>query len=394
VPKEKERSSKNLTLFQKIIMLFATNCGEKGKYRILCAPSKDDAYTDHAMNDKNKSKEQLIEELSVVRQRITDLEKLENRRAQASLKETQIRLKGILSSMVDLVFALDKEGRFIFYHAPRKEDLYLPPEEFIGKNHREVLPTYMIDRFETAFKMNKKGETVEYEYWMEMKGRKKWFFAKLSPLFLDGKFAGSLAVVRDITDRKRTQDELKKYRERLEDLVKKRTSRLEMANKQLIIEINKRKEAEVALKKSEAKLRKQKTALEQKNIALGEIIAQIEIEKRKIKEDILANANIVLFPILDKLKVGVTDQKDLILLEHHIKGLTSAYGDRITDKALSLTPKEIEVCNLVKAGFANKDISRFLNISCQTVEGHRKKIRHKLGISNKSINLTTYLREI
>ncbi|MGD9346729.1 MAG: LuxR C-terminal-related transcriptional regulator [Candidatus Aminicenantes bacterium] len=346
------------------------------------------------MNDKNKSKEQLIEELSVVRQRITDLEKLENRRAQASLKETQIRLKGILSSMVDLVFALDKEGRFIFYHAPRKEDLYLPPEEFIGKNHREVLPTYMIDRFETAFKMNKKGETVEYEYWMEMKGRKKWFFAKLSPLFLDGKFAGSLAVVRDITDRKRTQDELKKYRERLEDLVKKRTSRLEMANKQLIIEINKRKEAEVALKKSEAKLRKQKTALEQKNIALGEIIAQIEIEKRKIKEDILANANIVLFPILDKLKVGVTDQKDLILLEHHIKGLTSAYGDRITDKALSLTPKEIEVCNLVKAGFANKDISRFLNISCQTVEGHRKKIRHKLGISNKSINLTTYLREI
>ena len=167
-----------------------------------------------------------------------------------------------------------------------------------------------------------------------------------------------------------------------------------MANKQLIIEINKRKDAEIALKKSEKQLRKQKTALEQKNIALGEIIAQIEIEKRKIKEDILANANIVLSPILDKLKAGESTQKDLSLFQHHINGLTSSYGAKIKDRDLLLTPKEIEICNLVKAGFANKDISRFLNISRQTVEGHRKKIRRKLGLSNKNINLTTYLREL
>ncbi len=346
------------------------------------------------MSDIDKSKKQLIEELFIVRQRIADLEKLENKQVQESLKETQIRLEGILSSMVDFVFALDKEGRFIFCRTPKVEDLYLPPEQFIGKKHSEVLPPHMVAPFGDAFKMNKVGETVEYEYWLDLKGTKKWFFAKLSPLFLDGKFAGSLAVVRDITDRKQTQEELKKYREHLEELVQKRTARLEMANKQLVIEINRRKKAEIALKKSESQLRKQKSALEQKNIALGEIIAQIEIEKRKIKEDILANANIVLSPILEKLKAGESTRKDLSLFQHHIKGLTSSYGTRITDKNLFLTPKEIEVCNLVKAGFANKDISRFLNISRQTVEGHRKKIRHKLGISNKNINLTTYLREI
>ena len=346
------------------------------------------------MSDKDKSKKELLEELIVVRQRIADLEKLETKRVRENLKETQTRLEGILSSMVDLVFALDEEGRFIFCHAPKKEDLYMPPELFIGRKHSEVMPPYMTDQFEKAFKMNKVGKTVEYEYWMEMKGEKKWFFAKLSPLFLDRKFEGSLAVVRDITDRKRTQEELKKYREHLEDLVKRRTARLEMANKQLLIEIKKREEAEVALKKSESKLRRQKTTLEQKNIALGEIIAQIEIEKRKIKEDILTNANIVLSPILERLKTGESTQKDLSLFQHHIKGLTSSYGTKITDKDLFLTPKEIEICNLVKAGFANKDISRFLNISRQTVEGHRKKIRRKLGLANKSINLTTYLREL
>jgi PAS domain S-box-containing protein len=346
------------------------------------------------MSDKNKTKKQLIEELHIVRQRIVDFEKMEKMRIEKSLKETEIRLKGILSSMVDLVFALDKEGRFIFYHAPRAEDLYMPPDQFIGKKHSEVLPPHMVTTFEDAFKMNKVGETVEYEYWLDMKGTKRWYFAKLSPLFLDEEFAGSLAVIRDITDRKQTQEELKEYREHLEDLVKKRTAGLEMANEQLVIEINKRKKAEIALKESESKLRKQKSALEQKNIALGEIIAQIEIEKRKIKEDILTNANIVLSPILDKLKAGESTHKDVNLFQHHIKGLTSSYGTKITDKDLLLTPKEIEVCNLVKAGFANKDISRFLNISRQTVEGHRKKIRRKLGIANKNINLTTYLREL
>jgi PAS domain S-box-containing protein len=467
------------------------------------------------MSDKDKSKKQLLEELILVRQRIADLEKLENKRVRDSLKETQTRLEGILSSMVDLVFAFDKEGRFIFCHAPKREDLYMPPEQFIGKIHSEVMPPYMIDQFQAAFKMNKVGETVEYEYWMKMRGIKKWYFAKLSPLFLDGKFAGSLAVVRDITDRKKTQEELKEYREHLEDLVEKRTARLEEATKKLkqevaerrraedelrkfktitdeasygaaisdlegnflyvndtfaqmhqlkaeeligknlsifhneeqmptvmelkdklkkekkflaeevwhtrkdgtvfptlmnvtlithankpvylsatAIDITERKKADLALAESESELRKQKATLEEKNIALREIIAQIEIEKRKIKEDILANANIVLAPILEKLKEGASTQKDWSLFQHYINGLTSSYGSKIMDRDLFLTPREIEICNLVKAGFANKDISRFLNISRQTVEGHRKKIRQKLGLANKSINLTTYLREL
>ncbi len=129
------------------------------------------------MSDKDKSKKQLIEELIVVRQRINDLEKLEKKRVEESLKETQIRLEGILSSMVDLVFALDKEGRFIFYHAPKAEDLYLAPKEFVGKKHTEVLPPHVIEPFDDAFRMNKIGKTADFEYWLEMKGAKKWFFA-------------------------------------------------------------------------------------------------------------------------------------------------------------------------------------------------------------------------
>ena len=157
--------------------------------------------------------------------------------------------------------------------------------------------------------------------------------------------------------------------------------------------ITKRKRNEESLRESELKLQKQKSALEQKNIALREVISQVEVEKRRIKDDIETNANILIFPILEKLKIEKVNLKYINLLRHHIKGITSSFGNKVTKRSFKLSPREIEICSIIKEGFRSKDISYLLNISCATVEEHRKNIRHKLGISNKGINLTCFLRE-
>jgi len=159
-------------------------------------------------------------------------------------------------------------------------------------------------------------------------------------------------------------------------------------------DISVRKKAEEALIMSEAELRKQKLALEDKNIALREIIAQIEIEKRKIREDIDTNVEVVLAPILDTLRSNEANHIYVNLLQHHLNGLTSSFGNKISDKNVNLTPREIEICNMIKGAMTSKDISKMLNISCQTVERHRKNIRHKLGIVNRRVNLTSYLRKM
>ena len=49
---------------------------------------------------------------------------------------------------------------------------------------------------------------------------------------------------------------------------------------------------------------------------------------------------------------------------------------------------------MIEKGFKNKDIANFLNITVLSIEGYRKNIRKKLGLSNKKVNLTTYLRNI
>ena len=193
--------------------------------------------------------------------------------------------------------------------------------------------------------------------------------------------------------RRRAEEELQKHREHLEEMVEERTAEIKAANERLQRLIAERMNAEKALLESESKLQKKKSALEQKNIALGEVIAQIEVEKRRIKDDIETNVNIVVSPILEKLKKEKASAKYVYMLKYHLGRLTSSFGSKITKKSFNLTPREIEVCNMVKGGLTSKDISNLLNISYRTIEKHRKNIRHKLGISNKRINLTSFLRE-
>ncbi|TAN41463.1 MAG: PAS domain S-box protein [Nitrospirae bacterium] len=61
-------------------------------------------------------------------------------------------------------------------------------------------------------------------------------------------------IVEDITEKKRAEDELRKYHERLEEIIAQRTSELLKINKSLKNEIAERKEIETTLKESEAKL--------------------------------------------------------------------------------------------------------------------------------------------
>jgi DNA-binding CsgD family transcriptional regulator len=52
---------------------------------------------------------------------------------------------------------------------------------------------------------------------------------------------------------------------------------------------------------------------------------------------------------------------------------------------------EIRVANLVKEGLMNKEIARLLGTSTNTVSSHRYKLRSKLGLKNKGVNLRSYL---
>ena len=161
-------------------------------------------------------------------------------------------------------------------------------------------------------------------------------------------------------------------------------------------DITKLKNKEIALKDSEKLLRVQKKNLEQKNVALKEILHQIDSEKNQFKEDMILNIDNLIMPIVKKIRSerDATRGKYIDLLENNLLEMVSSFGRKISEQQLRVTPREIEVCNMVKNGLTSKEIANLLYISFNTVENHRVNIRKKLNIHNRRANLTTFLQNI
>jgi len=156
------------------------------------------------------------------------------------------------------------------------------------------------------------------------------------------------------------------------------------------------KKAEAALKSSKQALRKKNIELKRKHTALTEVLEQIEHQKQQIKDEVIANVDKLLIPILDQLilKGPEIDTKYLILIKRSLHDLTCSFGQKITHKSLKLTPKEIQISNMIKRGLSSKEIADLSNISCHTVARHRQGIRKKANIINKNVNLRTFLLDM
>ncbi len=152
----------------------------------------------------------------------------------------------------------------------------------------------------------------------------------------------------------------------------------------------------IAIQHDISERKRSEQAIEQKNAALAEILMQIEFEKSKIKEGVAMNVEQVLLPALKKIRRKGTalDKKYIDVLEKNLKDMTSSFGIKVSDKQIKLSPREVEIANLIKSGITSKEIVDMLSISFKTVETHRNRIRKKLGITRKDVNLTTYLKTL
>ncbi len=155
------------------------------------------------------SKKEFIKELAFLRQRVVELEELNKHNG---------RLNDIFSSLKDLIFVLDKDGVFTEFYVPN-EELYIPPGKFIGKKHSDVMPPHLNGLFNKAFEKNKDGKVGEYNYALEIAGKKQWYHAKQSPLFAGGQFSGAVAVIRNITQQKQLNRKLEETEDRYHTLI-------------------------------------------------------------------------------------------------------------------------------------------------------------------------------
>ncbi len=182
--------------------------------------------------------------------------------------------------------------------------------------------------------------------------------------------------------------------------IEKKNNEIIETNKLLEKEIEERKRSEKLLQQNrfelETRVQERTAELREKNTALGVLLKQLEIEKKQLSKSILANIENIVAPLIAKIKANSTAEniKNIELLEKKIKELSSNFGAKISDPHFKLTPKEIEICDMIRSGLSSKEIAEILKVSSETIETHRSNIRKKLGLSNQNINLTSYLKSL
>ncbi len=140
-------------------------------------------------------------------------------------------------------------------------------------------------------------------------------------------------------------------------------------------------------------LTRQNELLQDRNTALQEMLSQVERAREEVESNLLHNARTLLEPALRRLGSGVAGARlrEVELLRENLGALTSPLSNRLSSAAHGLSPREIEICGMIRAGMSTKEIAPQLGLAPSTVDTHRRRIRKKLGLGGRGVNLAAYL---
>lgn len=144
---------------------------------------------------------------------------IEKREAEEALKRTSSEWKITFDSVEDLIMLLDLEYRIIRANLSTSRFLHLGFKEIIGKKcsrlfHKMDVPLEICPL--RKMKHTKKAE--ESEMLLSEKG--VWILSSASPVLDDkGNLIGAVCIIKDITERKGAEEEIRSSREQLRNLV-------------------------------------------------------------------------------------------------------------------------------------------------------------------------------
>lgn len=140
----------------------------------------------------------------------------EQKMAEAKIKESEAQLRTLISSLDDIVFELDDQGRFNNIWVKDDSFLFLPRDQMYGRTLTQMFGELFAKPFEEGLKrVLQTGESFHHEYKTLVPGDERWFNAKYSLIFDNGVPTRRVSVcVQDITARKKVEISLRASEEK------------------------------------------------------------------------------------------------------------------------------------------------------------------------------------
>jgi PAS domain S-box-containing protein len=291
---------------------------------------------------------------------------------QQQLKESEGKLNAMLQSIGDHVAMIDKDLNILWVNEATKKVF---GDDIVGKKcystyHQRKKPCkphpcHVLRTFKTGMVHQQESKVVIND------GQTLTYYCTANVALRDdsGKPKAVIEVCQNISEYTRLKQELQESRDQLERKVVERTRELEIKTK----------------------------SLEEVNTALKVLLNKRHEDKKELEENVLSNVKGLVLPYIDKIyKTRINEQQKtfLSIIETNIEEIVSPFYKKLGLKYYTLTPRELNITNLIKNGSTTKQIAKILNISSKTVDTHRKNIRRKIGIENKKVNLRSHLLNI
>jgi len=141
----------------------------------------------------------------------------ERKKAEEALKESEEKYKTVIENIRDVVFQLSPLG-YIKYVSPIVEELYgYKDKELIGKYLQKTTPSSEVPKALNALKRILSGEEIKNFEINQLDSEGRIFSTEINaiPVKREGKIVAIQGVMRDITDRKKTEEQIRHHSEDL-----------------------------------------------------------------------------------------------------------------------------------------------------------------------------------
>lgn len=182
------------------------------------------------------------------------------RRIELALQASEEQFRTLVENIPDVAWRADAEGNLVYISPKLKKICGYEPGELLGENRFVPVHPEDVDEVRKRYGLLfSKGRDFNLHYRLRhKKGKWLWVHDRAQA-------AGEHAtgVFSDVTKLRKMEDELKAYRAWLEDMVDERTQEAEAVNRQLLLEVADRQQAQQEQERLTASLRRSNAELEQ-----------------------------------------------------------------------------------------------------------------------------------